>query len=112
MSDHFTIKIPKPRITLYGLLVTAIVAWGAYSIFWKKPDMPKHALVLPPAPVAPSLSAIARQATCMSSPGPAASVTAALAQANHETLAQLGHELNARARCLAPAQPASAGAKP
>ena len=111
MSDHFNIKIPKPRITLYGLLVTAIVAWGAYSILWK-PDMPKHALVLPPAPVAPSLSAIARQATCVSSPGPAASVTAALAQANHETLAQLGHELNARARCLAPAQPASAGAKP
>ena len=112
MSDHFTIKIPKPRVTLYGLLVTAIVAWGAYSIFWKKPDMPKHALVLPPAPVAPSLSAIARQAACVSSPGPAASVTAALAQANHETVAQVGHELNARARCLAPAQPAAAGAKP
>ena len=112
MSDHFNIKIPKPRITLYGLLVTAIVAWGAYSIFWKKPDMPKHALVLPPAPVARSLSAIARQAACVSSPAPAASVTAALAQANHETTAQLGHELNARERCLAPAQPASAGAKP
>ena len=43
MSDHFTIKIPKPRITLYGLLVTAIVAWGAYSMLWKKPDLPKHA---------------------------------------------------------------------
>ncbi len=112
MSDHFTIKIPKPRITLYGLLVTAIVAWGAYSMLWKKPDLPKHALVLPPAPVAPSLSAIARQAACVSSPGPAASVTAALAQANHETVAQVGHELNARARCLAPAQPAAAGAKP
>ena len=112
MSDHFTIKIPKPRITLYGLLVTAIVAWGAYSMLWKKPDLPKHALVLPPAPVAPSLSAIARQAACVSSPAPAASVTAALAQANHETVAQVGHELNARARCLAPAQPAAAGAKP
>ena len=112
MSDHFNIKIPKPRITLYGLLITAIVAWGAYSMLWKKPDMPQHVLVLPPTPVAPSLSAIARQAACVSSPGPAASVTAALAQANHETMAQLGHELNARARCLAPAQPAAAGAKP
>ena len=112
MSDHFTIKIPKPRITLYGLLVAAIVAWGAYSIFWNKPDMPKHTLVLPPTPVAPSLSAIARQAACVSSPGPAASVTTALAQANHKTAAQLGHGLDARARCPAPAQPASAGAKP
>ena len=111
MSDHFTIKIPKPRITLYGLLVTAIVAWGAYSMLWKKPDLPKHALVLPPAPVAPSLSAMARQLACVSSLGPAVSVTAALAQANHKTMAQLGHELNARARCLAPAQPAAAGAE-
>lgn len=112
MSDHFNIKIPKPQITLYGLLVTAIVAWGAYSIFWNKPDMPQHTFVLPPTPVAPSLSAIARQAACVSSSGPAASVTTALAQANLETTAQLGHELNARARCPAPAQPASAGAKP
>ncbi|MHB1950718.1 MAG: hypothetical protein ACYCQK_04515 [Acidiferrobacteraceae bacterium] len=109
MSDHFNIKIPKPRITLYGLLITAIVVWGAYSIFWKKPDMPKHTLVLPPTPVAPSLSAIARQAGCVSSPGPAASVTAALAQATHKTAAQLGHELNAHVRCPAPTQPASAG---
>ena len=112
MSDHFTIKIPKPRITLYGLLITAIVAWGAYSIFWKKPDLPQHTFVMPSSPVAPPLSTIARQAGCVSSPGPAASVTAVLARASRKTTAQLGHELNASMRCSAPAQPASAGAKP
>lgn len=112
MPDHVYIKIPKPRITLYGLLVTGIVAWGAYSIFWKNPQIPKHPIVLPPMVAAPSLPAVVRQTSCVSSSAPAASVTTTLTEANHKTVVQLAHEFTARVRCRAPAKHATAGTVP
>ncbi len=40
MPDHVTLRLPKPRITVYGVLVTAIVAWGGPGTGWSVRSTP------------------------------------------------------------------------
>ena len=98
MPDHVTLRIPKPRITLFGVLLTVIVGGGAYSMFWQKPKVVRPA-VLPSLEVpAPSPAAALRTAACA---GTAAvgGVSKTLRDAAKESVGQVTRKMNAVNAC-------------
>ena len=99
MPDHVTLRIPKPRITLYGVLVTAILGWGAYSMFWQKPKVTRPA-VLPSFEVpAPSPAAALRTAAACVSTTAVGGVRKTLSDAAKKSLDQVAREMNAVNAC-------------
>ncbi len=108
MPDHVTLRIPKPRITLYGLLVTAIVTWGAYSIFWQKPSGVLHPAVLPSLKIpAPTPAALQRSAACVSTTTDGG-VSKTLSDAANKSVGQVTREMNAVNACAGASGPAPA----
>ena len=98
MPDNVTLRIPKPRITLFGVLLTVIVGGGAYSMFWQKPKVVRPA-VLPSLEVpAPSPAAALRTAACA---GTAAvgGVSKTLRDAAKESVGQVTRKMNAVNAC-------------
>ena len=99
MPDHVTLRIPKPRITLYGVLLTAIVGWGAYSMFWQKPKVTRPA-VLPSFEVpAPSPAAALRTAAACVSTTAVGGVRKTLSDAAKERVGQVTRKMNAVNAC-------------
>ena len=107
MPDHVTLRIPKPQISLYGVLVTAIVGWGAYSMFWQKPKVARPA-VLPSLEVpAPSPAAALRTAAACVSTTAVGGVSKTLSDAAKKSVDQVTREINAVNAC-----PGVAGSAP
>lgn len=107
MSDHVTLRISKPRITLYGALVTAIIGWGAYSIFWRRPAALPHRPLLPPHPITvPTPGALQHSATCMST-STSGNGSKTLIVTPHQSTSQLSHEMNAVNACAGAVKSAS-----
>ena len=99
MSDHLTLRISKPRITLYGVLVTAIIGWGTYSMFWRKPAALPHRPILPPHPIAvPSPESLQRSTACAFA-SRTGSVGETLTTAGDKSIAQVTREMHAVNGC-------------
>ena len=99
MPDHVTLRIPKPRITLYGVLVTAIIGWGAYSMFWRKPAALPQRPVLPPHPITvPTPESLQRSTACAFA-SRTGSVGKTLTTAGDKSVAQVTREMHAVNGC-------------
>ena len=99
MPDHITLRISKPRITLYGVLVTAIIGWGAYSMFWRKPAALPHRPVLPLHPITvPTPESLQRSTACAST-GLTSGVGKTLTTAGDKSVAQITREMHAVNGC-------------
>lgn len=108
MSDHVTLRIAKPRITLYGVLVTAIIGWGVYSIFWRKPAALAHRPVLPPHLIAvPTPESLQRSAACAIT-SQTGSVSKTLTAAANQRMGHVTREFHALNRCASAAGSAPA----
>lgn len=112
MSEHVTVRISKPRITLYGVLVTAIIAWGAYSMFWRRPAALPHRPLLPSNPITVSTPDSLQRSTGCAFSGRAGSVGKTLAGAGGKSIAQVTREMRAVNGCARAAGPAPAAARP
>ena len=108
MPEHVTLRIPKPRLTVYGVLVTAMVLWGAYSLFWRKPTAPPQRAVLAArAIIVPSSAALQRAADCLPT-GAIGSVRKTLTAAASESVNQATRKMNALNACAGQAKSAPA----
>lgn len=105
-TDDVTLRIRKPRITLYGVVVAVIIAWGVYSLFWSKPiTAPKHK-VLPAQQIhAPTPAELQRTVACVGHTT-SRNVTKTLSDARKASVGHEVSEFNAMGACTqAPAAP-------
>lgn len=103
MSDHVTLRISKPRITLYGVLVTAILGWGAYSMFWRKSAALPHRPVLPPHPITVPTPGSLQRSTACAFTSRTSSVGKTLTSAGDKSVAQITREMHAVNGCASEA---------
>ncbi len=108
MPEHVTLRIPKPRLTVYGVLMTAMVIWGAYSLFFRKPAAQPHRAVLPARAITmPTSAALQRAVDCLPATG-IGSVRETLTAAANDSVNQVTRKMNALNACAGGAESAPA----